>query len=172
MTNPTLYATEKLINELLCHVRYDKEAGILYWKDDAPNHNVRGKPVSPVPNGCGYLMIIFKGRYLKQHRVIFYMHHRYLPACVDHIDLNRMNNKIENLRAATKAQNCSNAKLSTKNTSGHKGVSYKKSRGKWCAQITHQRNHLHIGLYDTKDMAILAINKARHELHGEFANHG
>jgi len=66
--------------------------------------------------------------------LIFLYHHGYLPKFVDHIDGNKKNNRIENLREATKSQNAMNQKVSTRNTSGIKGVMWHKRDKKWFVQ--------------------------------------
>ncbi|MGI9214274.1 MAG: HNH endonuclease signature motif containing protein [Gammaproteobacteria bacterium] len=97
----------------------------------------------------------------KAHRLIFLLHHGYLPTIIDHIDGNPHNNKIENLREATQAQNLMNAKLRINNTSGHKGVSYIKKIKKWCAQADFDKKHYYLGVFDTKEEAINAATEFR-----------
>jgi hypothetical protein len=89
---------------------------------------------------------------------------------IDHIDNNRLNNNINNLRWATPSENSFNQKLSSVNTSGNKGVSFHKRDKKWYAKIKINGKKIHLGNFDSKDEAIKArVNKAK-ELFGGFIN--
>jgi hypothetical protein len=105
------------------------------------------------------------------HRIIWLLHHKSLPAYIDHIDGNRLNNKIENLRACDLSQNLCNARIRKSSTSGFKGVSWFKSRQKWKARIHMYGKEHHIGYFASKNEAIEAVMKARLEIHKEFARH-
>jgi hypothetical protein len=89
---------------------------------------------------------------------------------VDHIDNNRTNNNINNLRWATLSENGMNALMSKNNTSGFKGVTFDKKRNKWVAQITFDNKGMLIGRYHTKEEAIEARKLKALELFGEFIN--
>lgn len=103
------------------------------------------------------------------HRVIFLYHHGYLPKGIDHINGDASDNRIENLRPANQSQNISNAKLSSANTSGVKGVYWAKDIKKWRAKIMLNYKGIHVGCYDTIEEAAKAIKIKREELHKEFA---
>ncbi len=90
--------------------------------------------------------------------------------CVDHIDNNRLNNKLENLRWATNQENSQNRQISIKNTSGYKGVSFHKRHNKWCAYIKINKKLINLGSYLLKEDAIRARCKKAQELFGEFLN--
>ena len=90
--------------------------------------------------------------------------------CVDHIDNNRHNNNVINLRWATRSQNSQNTKLSSKNTSGTKGVSWNKNTNKWKAQITINGKQIILGSFVNKDDAInIRIQRAK-DAFGEYIN--
>lgn len=86
----------------------------------------------------------------------------------DHIDGDRLNNRLSNLRKCSNAENCRNTTLSKNNTSGKKGVR-KTSHGRWQARITVDRKEIHIGNYATPGEASAAYDAAALMLHGEFA---
>lgn len=87
---------------------------------------------------------------------------------VDHRDGNGLNNIRENLRLATYQQNNHNARLSKRNTSGLKGVSWSKANGKWFAQIRLAGRQRNLGYFQTPEAAHVAYCKASSALHGEF----
>ena len=86
---------------------------------------------------------------------------------VDHIDGNPLNNRRENLRIGTHAQNISNAKLRKDNTSGYKGVI--KNGSGWAARLWFNRKQINIGTYRTKEEAAKAYNQAAKVYFGEYA---
>ncbi len=89
---------------------------------------------------------------------------------VDHIDNNKHNNKLINLRFATSQENNQNRSLSSKNTSGAKGVSWHKQSMKWRANITINGKLIHLGSFINKDDAVnIRIQRAKNEF-GEFIN--
>jgi len=149
--------TQKLIKKLFL---YDN--GILYRKSTK-------KPACPNSIVKGYGTVKINNKNYKQHRIIFLYHHGYLPKALDHIDRNKLNNKIENLRPATKNGNNHNVGLSSHNTSGYKGVYFHKPRKKWRAMIKINRKQIAIGRFDTKEEAALAYNKGALKYHGKFA---
>ena len=90
--------------------------------------------------------------------------------CIDHIDNNRLNNNINNLRWATHQENNMNRNISSKNTSGFKGVFLKKETNKWCAQIRINGKLMHLGLFDKIEDAVIARVEKSEELFGEYKN--
>jgi len=91
------------------------------------------------------------------------------PLCVDHANGVRSDNRISNLRLATKAENTQNQKITKRNTSGYKGVSYIKSRSTWDARIMKNRKVYWLGAFKSKEEAFAAYQKAAQDLHGDFA---
>jgi hypothetical protein len=90
--------------------------------------------------------------------------------CVDHIDNCKTNNHITNLRWATITENNMNAKISKKNTSGVKGVSYDKCRKKWRASIRIDGIAINIGSYATLEEAKQARIKKANAVFGSYTN--
>jgi hypothetical protein len=87
---------------------------------------------------------------------------------IDHIDRNRANNHIKNLRQCTQRQNTYNNK-SNKGNSKYKGVSWHKQRNKWGAYIHYNYRKIHLGYYTIEKEAAMAYNKKAKELFGKFA---
>lgn len=141
---------------------FEYRDGDLYWKASKAG----------TVDGGGYYQTGIRGKYFKNHRLIFLMHHGYLPELIDHIDGNRQNNKIENLRAATRSQNSFNSMKSKLNTSGVKGVSFRKDSGKYRARLYANKKTYELGLFQTLEEAEQAVAKARKKHHGSFSNKG
>lgn len=91
---------------------------------------------------------------------------------VDHINGNGLDNRRENLRLSTIAQNAFNKGKHSNNTSGYKGVSWNKFAGRWVAQITIDGKNKYLGYFDTPEEAHAAYCAKAKELHGEFFNPG
>lgn len=86
----------------------------------------------------------------------------------DHINGDRLDNRRENIRVCTKAQNLRNVAKRTNNSSGMKGV-YKSRNEKWVAQIRLNGKSYYLGIFSEKVEAAMAYNEAAKKFHGEFA---
>ncbi len=89
---------------------------------------------------------------------------------MDHIESNKLNNTISNLRWCSNQENQYNRQLNENNTSGIKGVWFNKIRNKWHSQIQINNKQIHIGYYDNIEDAKIARQKRSAELYGEFQN--
>ena len=123
------------------------------------------------PNNKGYIPIgINKKRYLL-HRIIYKYFNEDFDITdtsynnfIDHIDIDPTNNKIENLRLATRSQNNRNQKKIENCSSKYKGVCWHKYHKKWCASI-HINNKLkHLGYFDNEEDGYECYKKAYDEL--------
>lgn len=118
----------------------------------------------------GYVRFSFEGKDHKAHRIAWLMMTGEWPTTgIDHIDTDRSNNRWANLRAADQVQNSANASRSKRNTTGFKGVSWDKSRGRYVAHICHQRRQKWLGHFDDPAEAHAAYVAAAKRLFGEFA---
>jgi hypothetical protein len=149
---------------------FEYKDGNLYWKKTIASRAKKGNIAGSLYD-TGYLMVGIKGKYYAVHRIVFMIHNDYLPIEVDHIDGNKLNNKIENLRAATISQNAQNRKLIKTNTSGVKNVSWSKVRNKWVVSILHDGNKKYLGAFDDLELADLVAQEARNKYHGSYARH-
>ena len=145
--------------------------GILRWR------NRRGKAKPGSVAGCvdknGYVRIRYNGVLLLAHRIIWEMHNGKIPEGmeIDHIWHNRRDNRIENLRLASRLENSKNVSLLKRNKSGRVGVCWRKKEKKWHATIYDKGKSVHLGLFSSIDDAIMAREQAEAKL-GYHENHG
>jgi len=143
---------------------FDYKDGDLYWKDS-------GAKVGGCVNRGGYKVMGFRNKNYLIHRIVYLMFYGYLPKFIDHVDNDRVNNKLENLRPASPSQNLWNACLRPTNTSGCKGVSWHKKTKKWQVKLSVDRVLKHFGYFDDLELADLVAIEARTKYHGQFARH-
>lgn len=149
---------------------FEYRDGSLYWKIKPSRRVFIGDKVGSL-DIYGYLRTKIEGKGYKIHRLIFLMHYGYLPKFIDHIDNNKANNRIENLREVTRSEDQHNRKLGKDNTSGHKNVAWHKNSQKWRVCIRVYPKTVHIGCFDDLELADLVAQEARHKYHKEFARH-
>jgi len=147
---------------------FEYKNGNLYWKINRSMMKV-GDQAGNI-NDRGYSYVGINNRKYSTHRIIFLMHYGYMPECIDHIDGNKANNNIKNLRLATVSQNNQNVKIRKDNKTGIKGVS--KDRGMFRVCVSVKGKNKHCGYFDDIELAELVAIEARNKFHGEFANHG
>jgi len=94
----------------------------------------------------------------------------YNKSCVDHINNNKLDNNVFNLRWVSKQENSMNSKLSSKNTSNYKGVTFYKQNSKWMAQIQIKGKKYNLGYFDNIEDAVNARVKKAKEFFGEYIN--
>ena len=161
----------KITKELL-HELFEYKDGVLYWKISRARNKIKpGDIAGSRMKKNGYLYISINNKLYRSHRLIFLMHYGYMPEYIDHIDNNRTNNRIENLRHATASENQYNRRISRNNTSGIKGISWSNSSKRWKAQVMHEGVTTYLGSFTSLEKASEVLKKAREELHGEFARH-
>jgi hypothetical protein len=116
-----------------------------------------------------YRLVSIHNKSYSEHRIIFMMHHGYLPEKIDHIDGDKTNNKIENLRTANDSENAQNRKMMRTNTSGAKNVSWDKCNKRWQVQLQCNGRIMKFGYFKNLDDAKRVAEQARNEHHKEFA---
>lgn len=144
--------------------------GVLFWKEDKRNNPVKDKEAGSLFKD-GYRRVKIDGKLFATHRLIFLKHHGYFPTEVDHINNNKEDNRIENLREVTRCQNQWNRPVKQNSTTGVKGV-YPHFRGKFSAEIRQHGKKHYLGLFSTIEEAKKAVQQKREELHFGFVNHG
>jgi hypothetical protein len=157
---------------------FDYQDGVLIWKMRTSKHtndarfNTRcaGKAAGCKKTSTGYINIRLNNAIYLAHRLVYVYHH---GDCldgknIDHIDGNRTNNRIENLRVATTKENTQNRGKQKNNTTGFKGVTYHHKDRKYQAQIHSNGKMLFLGYYDTPELASAAYVIAAQKEHGDF----
>ena len=161
----------------------DPETGLLTWKErppqsSPPSYNERlwnkrfaGKPALTVNNGMGYLVGKLLSKSVYAHRVVWKMMTGEDPAFLDHINGNKSDNRIANLRSVSAQTSSRNLPRRSTNTSGVQGVSWIAARCKWLAQINVGGKNVNLGRFATLEEAVAARKAAEVEL-GYHPNHG
>jgi hypothetical protein len=159
---------------------YESEPGILRWKVERKKGTGKGYDAAMPGDIAGYLLkkfgrwrISIDGVKYYRSRIIWEMYNGMIPykMQIDHINLNKLDDRIENLRLATNSENNRNTRLKSSNTSGFKGVYWSKEKKKWCARIRIGNNkRMNLGYFLKLEDASNAYNLASKEFHGEFSN--
>lgn len=155
-------------------LQYEPETGLFRWKVKRNSYGGKIAPgvVAGTMNDQGYVCIKVDGRLWRAHRLAWLFIKGDTPRKgmeIDHVNGNRADNRWENLREVSKAQNMWNAKRPVANVSGVKGVSWVASRQQWLARITVNGRKVHLGQFDDKDQAIAARKAGEAKYHGEYA---
>lgn len=158
------------------YFRYDPLSGKIYYKKRFFGNNLtrRQKQWNNVHTDKeagyvkdGYIRVSWNNKQIYAHQIAFAIMTGYIPKEIDHKDLNKSNNKWENLREAHHSQNASNCKKRTKNKSGLKGVSWSKSNNCWRMDISFNKIKYH-SYHLTKEEAYKAYCEKSTQLHKEF----
>jgi hypothetical protein len=154
--------------ELWKHL-FEYRDGELFRKVTRSSNAREGELAGSGASSCGYWRIQVDDKMLRRHRIIYEMHHGDVEGLVDHIDRNRRNDTVDNLRICTLAENNHNQGLRADSKTGLKGVSFKKERSKWVAQIGLGGIRKHLGYFTTPEEAARAYDTAAKIHFGAFA---
>jgi hypothetical protein len=157
---------------------YNSDTGELIWKRRPVEHfknparwsswnQCYAGTVAGTINDRGYYHVLIQGHHYTIHRIVWKLvKGEEPPEFVDHEDRNRGNNRIRNLRAATRREQRWNSRLNKDNRAGLRGVGRRKN--KWMARIKVDGKSRCLGTFDTAEEASAAYQAAARELHGEF----
>ncbi len=155
------------IEELKRLLWYNPETGNIYWRVSRSNQIREGAAAGTV-HRSGRICIEINGIEYKAAVIAWALYYGEWPtSIVDHEDRDNANDRILNLRLASKQQNCANTKIYSNNKSGYRGVSYAPG-GKWKAYIRIGKKPKHLGVFDTPQEASAAYEKAAKEIYGAF----
>lgn len=169
--------------ELTTLLNYDPLTGELTWRPRSPHQFPNGlgcasfnarfanQPAFTSCDSKGYRMGRVKGINFKAHRIIWKMFYGYDPDTVDHVDGNKTNNVISNLRDVTVGENLKNQPVTCRNSSGVVGVSWVSKRNKWTASIGYKSKAKFLGYFEDFDDAVAARKNAE-VVYDYHLNHG
>jgi hypothetical protein len=158
------------MNQALVAEYFDHKDGHLYWKKVMhPNKQyLVGQEVGSI-HATGYRHVTWMNKPHKVHRLIFLLEHGYLPKEIDHINGDKQDNRLENLREATRSENQYNKGMCKSNTSGFRGVSWHKHSKAWLVRLCVNGKSKIIGYFKDLELAGLVADEARALHHGKFA---
>jgi hypothetical protein len=144
---------------------YDKTTGDLHWKVPAGNGRIKAGTKAGYPTKCGGVKVMYKKKGYFAHHVVWLLHTGSLPEeFIDHINGNRSDNRIENLRLCNQSQNMQNLCKTAASASGLRGVQ-KYRNSKWASSIIVKGKKTWLGVFDTKEAAFLAYTQAKKKFH-------
>lgn len=154
--------TQARLKELL---RYDPETGVFTYACARPKVRV-GAVAGHTHAGHGYRQIKLDGRLYLAHRLAWlYVHGCWPSDMLDHIDRDRTNNRLLNLRESDRFLNRQNSLAPCNSTSGIKGVTWNRTLGKWHARIGFGNKRHHVGWFNSAEEAALARAAAEKQMH-------
>lgn len=157
--------TQARLKELL---HYDPETGGFRWKVKFSRQQPGG--AAGTRDAYGYLVIRVEGRLYKAHRLAWLYVHGVWPALgLDHINRERDDNRIANLREACQSLNSMNRTPQVRSASGVSGVIWRKDRRKWTAQIRIGYRTVHLGVFADKKDAVAARKTAEDKFFREYS---
>lgn len=165
----TDFTTNRLTIERLREVLdYDPETGVFTWKVSL-GQRARAGNVAGSTSSKGYWFIRLDGVLHKAHRLAVYYADGAASASehIDHINRDKLDNRLCNLRKLSCSENLQNTKVNSNNKSGFKGVDWAQASGKWQARITLHRKRIPLGYFDSIEDAI-AARKAGEEIYHPF----
>ena len=145
--------------------RYDAESGVLTRIFKGGQTRIIGSKKTT----DGYTKTSLNGREYPAHRLIWWIAYGSLPdRFIDHINGDKSDNRLSNLRLATDSENKRNVGKRQHNTSGFKGVTWDKANKRWLAHATFQGKGVHLGRHSTPEAAAQAYREFAEQNHGSF----
>ncbi len=159
----TKILTQERLKELL---RYDPETGIFTNRVGRQGLRTGAGSVAGTRNSLGYIVIQIDGKKVHAHRLAWmYVYGAWPSKQIDHINRQRDDNRISNLRDVTASENIHNSSYRPIGTSGVRNVVWHKRNKKWQAQIMVSNKYKYLGLYEDLEEARKVAEKALQTLH-------
>jgi hypothetical protein len=131
--------------------------------------NAKAGSIAGSYHNKGYVQVYVDGKNYLLHRLIYLYHKGYMPNLLDHINNNKQDNSIENLREATYSQNQQNKKVQCTNKLQLKGAVYHPGKNKWQGRIQLNKKKISLGYFNTAEQAHEAYKIAAVKYFNEFA---
>jgi len=161
--------------EIKAALHYSSDTGVFTWLIKPSKNTSIGGVAGYVDRARGYRKITLNGDLYRAHRLAWvYFYGDEFSNCefiIDHINHNKDDNRIVNLRICSQLDNCRNYPLSKRNKTGFTGVSFRSKKGLYYATIKVLNKSIHLGAFKTIELAIAARKEANvkygfHEMHG------
>lgn len=158
--------TKELLQELFYY-----ENGFLFNKVKRSSNAMPNTLAGTLPNNSDYRRVSISNKIYLEHRIIWIYFNGLIPKgmFIDHINQNKKDNSIENLRLCTRSENQYNRGAYKNNTSGFKGVSFNKALNKYSAQMRVNDVKKHLGYFDSAELAKQAYDNMAIDIQGQFA---
>ena len=154
------------LDKAMDELHYDIDKGIFTWKRPQKRNQIKAGSEAGSLMKNGYMCIGIDGQRIYSHRLAWYFIYGHMPLSgIDHIDGNKLNNSIKNLRQAVHSENAQNIKRQSNNTSGHTGVHWHKQIGKWHAYVNVNKKRVSAGCFNDFDDAVNARIGLKAKLH-------
>lgn len=150
-------------------IEYNPDTGSMVWRISTSNRNPVGSEAGTIMAN-GYRAVTIDGQRHLGHRLAWFYVHGSWPKELDHINRDRSDNRMVNLRLATRSQNNMNRSARSDNKSGVTGVTWHKQSQKWRATIHKNGKQIQIGMFETIEEAAKAYSLAAQDMHGDFSN--
>jgi len=166
----TIKGMAMIVDDVSKLLRYEPDTGMFFWRVDVMKSATAGSKAGKFHHG--YIRIYINGEYYFAHRLAWLLIHKNWPSCqIDHINGNRADNRIANLRAVSHQGNQQNAARRLDNTSGVTGVCWDSRDRVWLARIKVNMKLLRLGGFMSFEDAV-AARKSAEKVYGFHENHG
>ncbi|MGM8711108.1 HNH endonuclease signature motif containing protein [Enterobacter hormaechei subsp. steigerwaltii] len=154
-----------LFNEMLY---YNPSNGSLIWK--VRRGRIKAGSIAGTVDKDGYSKVMINKKQYYHHRIAWLLHYGYMPESpIDHINTDKLDNRICNLRLVSHKENCRNKRLYANNTTGFKGVCWSKLSQKYTSSICVNGKSIHLGYFNEPSEAHDAYCKAAEKHFGKYA---
>lgn len=152
------------MKEITDRISYNSETGEILWR--ASRYKSRIGKCATRRQSLGYLQVRLDGKFYYAHRLAWLIVHGEWPSEeIDHINGDRADNRICNLRQCTRSENLQNTPLSPRNTTGFRGVYFSRAKGRYCAQIQVRGKNIKLGYFSDPEKASEAYKAAKSKHH-------
>lgn len=160
----------RISSEILLSL-FDYDNGNLYWKEYKKGR--RKDLLAGTINNRGYVKITINGKQLYAHRIVWIMHNGDIERGmeIDHINHNKEDNRIENLRLVSRSENAKNLSKASNNKTGFTDVFFSCKRNKYFTSVKVDNNHIFGGWHNSIESAISSRNEILAK-YGFHENHG